>query len=1329
MANGYIGKISAVVTANTADLSAKLRGSVQEVNKFANALNSSITAASRSATQSLQGIFTPLQKLERNIQAALQGNVFRTDDVDRYVQGIRQAVSVSEQLNKPLGAAATSFTKLSLEVQAAFLPALDRAQTAVVELSNTLTQQGSVSESAFGKAESAIQRTIQAVQRLSEAQQLVRSGFSGQELQFASPRAFETLQQSAGQRAAGNLPAALLEDGRVAAELQRIKQLENQVAQRQAEVDAARIQPSGGFALADIKALVEAERRLEAVIRATRQAKQEFDGLVESRSAGLDFVSRQGDANEEFGPPRNATRLPPGYFEDRQRSAELERSRRAAEAAAQAMAGLSQAARGALSGLPQTVDEADTEFRSLLSTIEGLSAAQRATFAPITNELLDLFTTARNGTGSLDDIIDRLARVRAATGRGVFGPIPDSIIREQEAALGSNLGRATDLQAGRAGERRRAARDAVGLTDASPSAVPRELEAVGGKINSLRGQIESLPAALRSGLTTELRSVQAQFVALAGSVRPSVAEVAKLERAVARVSANSRRANLASTFRDTFGGAGRSGITANLNEQALRGYSAQLELLQQTIGRASSTARGPAVAAFARLRDAIAAAMNSGELETAQAQQRIELFRQTAIKAAAAAAEIGAGGLDRRLSRVGDVARGSFSNAGLAIQQAVFAVEDFFSVTGGLDQRVRAAGNNISQLGFILGGTTGLFVGVGVAIVGQAVAGLIRWYTEADKAEAATKRLNAALDGQRNKTQELADSYRDLAEQIARAGLSERDRERISRRDQTRQVERTQEQRRRDIATANLPTIGAAGARIDAIDKELEQEANVIARRRLVAERGRLTARIDRQIGSVEQQALQIANTAQRFQGFSAASVLVRGTGGVNQVQRELRRAENRGDTAAVTRLTAQLAALTVAIQILNDRQIISAFDRQQAVSDSLTRAQTELRDVSGPRIADNLANSFSAELQRSVDAFAAGNINAAQFDAAAASVESWVASLEEASIQTGSFTQALVSAASTLASAVEQELAQRSESLRREANAAEARFGANDERTLLLRAQQSDIDITRREAADARRSIDDEIARRRLAFEQTALRGAFDGAENVDPRVNELADRIRRLDALANSAVPDFPSLDARARFIENQQGAAAEAAALRSQLGEVFDALPETQALRRRADEIDIAAQQRLQAIERANEGRELTLTPAERAAEEFADRVAKIREYADQAVNVSSGLPADIELIRERENNAISRLTEETFRQAAPAIFGFADAVANALLQGPSRAALNVADVSTVDGARELNRLIRGDDPARDQNLVELRKQSDSLRELVQQGRERGAIPVAN
>ena len=140
----------------------------------------------------------------------------------------------------------------------------------------------------------------------------------------------------------------------------------------------------------------------------------------------------------------------------------------------------------------------------------------------------------------------------------------------------------------------------------------------------------------------------------------------------------------------------------------------------------------------------------------------------------------------------------------------------------------------------------------------------------------------------------------------------------------------------------------------------------------------------------------------------------------------------------------------------------------------------------------------------------------------------------------------------------------------------------------------------------------------------------------------------------------------------------------------------------------------------------------TPGERAARELQQGLANIAAAADALEErILSGIaPGGVPLrgatdeergrfaeIERRQQQAEQQLIAEQQRAAAPAIFGLADSVQNAVLQGPSRAALNVSDISTQEGARELNRLLRGEDSNRDnQNLVELQRQSTILEEML-------------
>jgi len=135
---------------------------------------------------------------------------------------------------------------------------------------------------------------------------------------------------------------------------------------------------------------------------------------------------------------------------------------------------------------------------------------------------------------------------------------------------------------------------------------------------------------------------------------------------------------------------------------------------------------------------------------------------------------------------------------------------------------------------------------------------------------------------------------------------------------------------------------------------------------------------------------------------------------------------------------------------------------------------------------------------------------------------------------------------------------------------------------------------------------------------------------------------------------------------------------------------------------------------------EGRQLTQTPAQRAGEQLAQQLESVRlAFADQA---EQGLGL-IDQAGQRE--AQQRVLADNIRQVAPLRAQFTEEVANAVLQGPSRAALQASDATTVEGNRELSRLLRGDDPARDVNLIELQRQTQALEELLRIAREQGVL----
>jgi uncharacterized phage infection (PIP) family protein YhgE len=205
-----------------------------------------------------------------------------------------------------------------------------------------------------------------------------------------------------------------------------------------------------------------------------------------------------------------------------------------------------------------------------------------------------------------------------------------------------------------------------------------------------------------------------------------------------------------------------------------------------------------------------------------------------------------------------------------------------------------------------------------------------------------------------------------------------------------------------------------------------------------------------------------------------------------------------------------------------------------------------------------------------------------------------------------------------------------------------------------------------------------------------------------------------------------------------EQQQAAADTLNQVNARLDQLFESSPAGRALSDFADKLDAAAQaaseldrQMREQRASADRGRELMLSPGQRAAEQLNQQIADISNYVQRVIAalLKDGL-TDEELdqlrsLREQQAEAIKRAEADMMRQVAPMITGMADSVRNAVLLGPSRAALNASDVTTTQGQQELNRLLRGDDPARNVDMVALQRETNEILRAI----ERKNNPVAN
>lgn len=248
----YLGKISAIVSANTSDFQSKLSGAAKDVQRFASSMQSSLASAQTKATTSLRGIYTEAQKLERALQAAssrkLSFSGFSAENLQQAADRMRALYSATKEVNQPLAEARGSLEKLSAEVQAGFLPAMISAQSAAERLADTINQTGTASQAEFDGMAKKVGLVTAAVRRLQEASQMVSSLGRGDTLRFTSPRTFDAFSAARrSQQATDALPASVLasfgvgeQQAAVARQADRVQRLEA-VRERKLEIGRAHV--------------------------------------------------------------------------------------------------------------------------------------------------------------------------------------------------------------------------------------------------------------------------------------------------------------------------------------------------------------------------------------------------------------------------------------------------------------------------------------------------------------------------------------------------------------------------------------------------------------------------------------------------------------------------------------------------------------------------------------------------------------------------------------------------------------------------------------------------------------------------------------------------------------------------------------------------------------------------------------------------------------------------------------------------------------------------------------------------------------------------------
>lgn len=552
----------------------------------------------------------------------------------------------------------------------------------------------------------------------------------------------------------------------------------------------------------------------------------------------------------------------------------------------------------------------------------------------------------------------------------------------------------------------------------------------------------------------------------------------------------------------------------------------------------------------------------------------------------------------------------------LAVQQAIFAFDDFMAASGGMEYKLRAISNNISQLGLLIGMMTGnAAAGLGLAVVATAAAQAfmaIGKYAfgleDAKKKQAAmesqAKVLNASLERQNKIVDDLADAYIKLARAAVAGSETEPQKRFRERQNELREVRGGQAASRREAFVSASPDLVALRDQREQLKQRLEKAGSPAERRRLLE--------LDRQFANVEDAAFaQIENEGRRLLGFKAGDL-----------------ARDREAKAA------RLAAAE------KDREALAG------------------RGVAAPRLDDDIRL-----LRREVNAI----------DNAAAQRR------QNAMNQATDFT-------TPLERRLEDARGRLGQSFSGQETFAQKRIAEIGRGIENLRLTAGDRGLTERQ----------------VNREAQALAKQFEVIDAVMRDMDLMGQSLEKATSAANQFEQEVGA----------ESGLTGVIARAKQALGQN---LTNEQIQQQR-----VAVENQTRAVEKQLERRQEQQREMERGAELSLSDREKTRRQMQKDVEALALANPDVPGIidPDKRNQALQAGFRNVAEQAAPAMVSMFEQVQNAILQGPSRAALQASDITTSEGSKELGRLLRGEDAARNnQNLVELQKANENLRNLQQ------------
>jgi hypothetical protein len=765
-----LGRISAVLTANTQDFTRQIGTARREIQDFARQARG---VQFNLNTRSLDGTLTQLQRFQRTIREIQQLQARGVDAGLPNANRLRDQFRAFEDVGRPLTAVKNQIEGLSNTVQAELYPALERVQAGFRNLYSEIDAGTTTYDRSAARIEN-LQRRITALGRATAAagdfSNLAKSlNANNAGASFFQPRAKESLQRSLELRnQAQNVPARFrggafadlsVEAERNADDIERaaarVAAAQLRIAER-GETPANLVQR--GRAQAELDNLTNRQTAINASFQreltsaqiqqvVSPEAERQVDSLIE-RFAKLSAKLREGNDTRFENLIASVGRV----VEQLNRG---EVSARRAKVAVEALAGADFAKSFNSAGFDKATNSLKTDSEQALDEISKNFSAQRKNVIANVGALGLIGPDRTRRIGEINTQED-IARARVGFNSNVLESVSSLDTKTKQL---DNAGLRSQFE-----NIRKLAIDANSSLNAAFNAKPEDASAAldnyNLKLSALNKTLDNFEQKVSSAETAQKRF--SQFLSISGSRSDKLGS--SLTRFATDIAATRQLAgNLPAS-----NASGRAEIERRIESDIQ--FADRIATAQQRISDSKRLSESQKSSRRRRLDDIVAARrQESVGVLVQNSEGTITRARANQV-------------MDRFARNQGSVGLGGAASAQLALQQGLFAIDDLISSTGGLEYKLRAVGNNITQLGLLLGqsglipglsATTGLFIGLAAVMGGQVASAIARFTADSGSAEAGLDSLNEALKRSKSLAQELAEAFKSISSQVGDLGLSD----------------------------------------------------------------------------------------------------------------------------------------------------------------------------------------------------------------------------------------------------------------------------------------------------------------------------------------------------------------------------------------------------------------------------------------------------------------------------------------------------------------------------------------------------------------------------